>query len=443
MQSAALIILREGEDQATFIPRLFLLQNKEPEKYEILNEVCERMQFIEILKYSDFYWSLISPNNPQVLLQVQYQLDRLLSYLTLTCLDAISHDGRKYSEFNNWISNEITNGVNVELSQAITNLRTLPTDRASVLEFPKVIDKYYSRYKKSFGIGRSFKKAVRCFGTTWLHPWLSDIYIINKNINIRKPINMEITWEKITTRNKIKIIADYWIFLRNSYTHSVYYRKPQEIRGLKYLSTANNPDRFNIRLINESNIFISRKIDYAVGLKSNLSESDVLRLFVISYLRNWLNIVDDQTFIKRYLERVDYRSISHQLLHEIRFNHLLLSHWAITPIFAEWSWSHDISSKVLFNTNASDIFLSYPNKSHDTILWHEVYRYCVLVKTINDQLTTFTASIEENRANPSIEQTRLIQLFNENRINWKIPELFNKITSIETLVHLALEDGDY
>jgi len=71
-----------------------------------------------------------------------------------------------------------------------------------------------------------------------------------------------------------------------------------------------------------------KPVDWFIGSWSSFSESDFIRLILITQIRNkLLGINDDETFVESFILRTEYRYMGYQFLDELRINSENIRDW--------------------------------------------------------------------------------------------------------------------
>jgi hypothetical protein len=107
LQSVEYRVLKSSKEDDVLFDSLRELKTNNLEKLKKIFEICARLRFVDQIRYNTVL-SLhndIFDNYGFIEKWFQYQLDRLNTYLTLTCIDVAS--GNDYSRFYEWFSSKL------------------------------------------------------------------------------------------------------------------------------------------------------------------------------------------------------------------------------------------------------------------------------------------------------------------------------------------------
>jgi len=193
MSFAAHRILREGSSEIEFNKRLNDLRERNPEQARAFEEICQRLEFAELLKYNARF---SIPRRTGADLMLQYQIDRISVYLTLTALDQIARvelSGKEMLPFPEWF---------------ISRLKSEDSIR---------------------GVTRLFKRLLQARVDPWLKEFLCRVFVLAKKPQFKDTVRPgSLPWSDLTTEEKYDLIINYLWYLRNQYTHAPKYLDTQE-----------------------------------------------------------------------------------------------------------------------------------------------------------------------------------------------------------------------
>ena len=417
IHSVAHKILCARYDPIAFAVKLRDLKNANQSRFEKLFGICARLEFIEQLRHT---LSLaVSPKNLQAAL---YQLDRLVTYLTTTCIDIAT--GERYQAYHEWLQQAYgVNSLGDNWKAAIEELNEAEGD----LEIAELFIKWTSRiyeedYQEKTSIRRAFKGFV-CDMPNWFRKWLFKEYIIEYSDNpfaLRKR-----EWGKLTDEEKCKRIAFYLYDLRNLYTHTVIHYQPMDSTQ-RFARRTNGIDGYVSILFPP----LSPKGKHrTVILRIGFDESDIVRLLVVAWLRrNWLDIQDDESFIQRYLDRTDYRRLGFEFLLELKYNLKLVEEWCSNHLYAHSLNRSYLSESKLEDTAAKKFIAKHEAVYHHTLGRIPINTYLASIERINLKIAEFNAQCADY--DWRIKAREMDTLFSEII---KLPEARQLIRCIERI----------
>lgn len=274
--------------------KLNTLQENDPKRLETLVGVCARLSLIDQIRMFSFAGSTQYERD-----NFLYQINRLSSYLTTTCIDILT--GEHYQPYYQWLEEAYKSGTLGDTwDQAITELSKCVTQEKTASMFVKQTKNLHEHgYKETTSMRKAFKDFVS-EGESKLKDWLLQNYIVEElNSNFEPKKN----WQSLDDEKKCRNIAYYLYDLRNLYTHTVIPFQPME--SVQH-NNSNLPEKYQVQGFGA--IFFpptskgepSRRISLPVDKK----ESDVIRLLIIIWIRaHWLHIeTDSESFLQTYWE---------------------------------------------------------------------------------------------------------------------------------------------
>ncbi len=350
LDSPAQRILREDSDPPAFSALLAKYHHNSPEQSRRLHSICTRLEFVEQLNHS------LSVRTAQHR-RLEYQTSRLVTHLTLTCLDIVAARTASFQEFPHWLSSQLKRSPNewphsirdairqvVDASQDAVSLRhrllrPRPhadlTSTAGTTLSAGLVAAYNKDYLPNFGMRRGFGWLITTAIPDWLKTWLADTFFIVKGDII--PIVLDdapsLDWLNMSLEQRLARIADYLYQARNVYTHSVRHHPAMDIEGIF---------RLPIRGTNYRFAFIDRTddipspVEWSIGLKEGLPESEVIRLIIVVELRRRIGIEDSSPLIETFSFRAQYRRLAYRFLSELAFNKAVLLAWGRARVLDSW-----------------------------------------------------------------------------------------------------------
>ncbi len=317
-------VLVKGLGDQEFYSKLNEVKTKNPYLFRKLSHVCARLRFIDSLRFEiqfsgdeDNLWGP-SPSNRTL----QYQIDRLKTYLTLTCIDISA--GNEFHLFDGWLISKLKQTPEqwpLTLSQGIEELISIEQP----LEFAKALKNWLPIIKQDYlndhGVKRNFVDFIKADIPAWLANWLSaNVFLYRGEISSEEALK---EFYYLDVEKKVELIANYLFEMRNKYTHTVELVEPHEDRRTRFfLPPWSNVESNSIQIRTiHKNGYQENKIIWTVGIKSNVAESDIIRLILITQIRNkLLAIKDDETFLPLLIARIKYRHIGYLFLDELEEN---------------------------------------------------------------------------------------------------------------------------
>lgn len=353
----------------------------------------------------------------------QYELNRTKTYLTLTCIDVAA--GRSYKRFYEWLTNNLkkrndadNSFINIGLNEIFgsPSLNELSTNLIEWIN-NVLLDRYISEY----GVRCKFLEFIKD-SPDWLIDWLlSSYYIYNGELDNKKLSE----FYGMQPAKKLDLIANYYFFLRNKFTHTIEYIETHEDEQTYFFQSPFGKEKeesFLPRVIYEDGDD-SKPILWTIGLLSNLNESDIVRTVLIIQIRQkLLNIDDDPSAIDSCLIRNEYRFLGYSFLNELTENLNTIKNWQyynnedfrykysegrLNPLsfrfslaFIEFHNSHFPDSKnrlypSLFEQQNNICQKKYPSMRHVERL--DLSEYIELFEQFNSELNSNKRSTSSNR----------------------------------------------
>jgi hypothetical protein len=219
-------VLSIRDDSIAFAIKLRDLREKDPERFERLFGICERLEFVEQLRHTA---RMAISHEYEKERHALYQLNRLTTYLMTTCIDIAT--GERFQNYKTWLSkNYKALDAEDNWEKAIRALSEA-TDKAEVAKLfvESTASVYEKNYEPNMSIRRSFVNFI-CSMDDWFKEWLfNDKYVIQlSSSDIFSEDFQEPRWETLDTDGKCERIAHYLYDVRNLYTHTVDYYAPYD-----------------------------------------------------------------------------------------------------------------------------------------------------------------------------------------------------------------------
>jgi len=378
-------VLREGGDEVEFNRNLERLQDLNPRRLEITIEICERLEFGELLKYNSRFTHFTAVGGQ---LNREYQVDRLITYLALTSLDIISREEyqcREFRDFPDWLfaslEDPITKPSIVSMIDALENKNAVSIIDILRTTIPNLKTAYY--YEE--GVSRLFKRILREGVDHWMREWLCSIYFIAKNAPFRDTISPQtLPWNQLGVEDRYVLLADYLFSLRNLYTHTSSYINTQELN--RFRSTERDAPSFAIRYSDVPDA-ITQRVKWFVALRSDLAESEVIRMISVHILRKWLGYHDNLGYIETYLRRLTFRYNTYSLDNELIYNSHVIGKWATIESQVILLSRSDLNNFRLTTTFANQMLaLSDPSNRYRPFILEELPQYLDLLTRVNNNV---------------------------------------------------------
>lgn len=383
--SPAMKILREGQRHRDIFVPLMDLYDSDRTRYDELHAICARLEFVEQLKYASTL--RVAPYQERA---AQYQLDRLLTYLTLTCVDVAA--GRGHKEFIAWLIAEMQERSPRENISNLVNA-LVSTDSPELVHniLGSELQKLYLKdYLDEEGIGRKFKRFLSAdLPEEWLKDWLSDVYVILKGDEF--PPDTIGSWFERDVLERCELIAEHLYETRIKYTHTVEYHPDieDEESGVMVLNVGGKQYGFSSF---HKDGDIRSQTTRNVGVKRGLIESNIIRLIVVIHLRKELEIKTERSLIDTFLKRASYRRFGYSFLRELHINFETIQQWC-----ADHSLVKDYAPIVLLAESAATEFIKLDKQLYrgGDFSFSNPDSYLEHIEKINQQIATIKESIGE------------------------------------------------
>jgi len=385
MPSAVHRILREGGDEQDFNQRLAKIKAEDLPRLQIIEEICSRLEFGELLKYSSQFTHHTDIGGS---LSLDYNTDRLVTYLGLTSLDILAREqftGHDFHDFPAWFISKLKlpdppNAI-TSMVEALRSARGHSALNVLLQRFPAIREAYYEEE----GVSRLFKRLLRDVVDSWMQEWLCSIFFLGKDVPFRDTVRpSSLPWAHLPTTERFSLIADYLFFLRNLYTHTSRHIDTQELG--QFRDPNRQPLSFSIRY-SEVPDAITDKVRWFVALRSDLAESEVVRMISVHLMRKWLGYSDDAAFVETYLSRLTFRYHTYALTHELLVNSNTVSRWALIESQATLLNRFDLQS-LLLATNSAKALLALGGMPcrYRPFIQEQIPRYLDLLSRLNNRV---------------------------------------------------------
>ena len=364
-------VLVKGRGDQDFHSKLNEVKTNNPNLFRKLSHVCARLRFIDSLRFEiqfsgdeDDLWGS-SPSYRTL----QYQIDRLKTYLTLTCIDVSA--GNEFQLFDEWLMSKLKQKPEKwsrTLKQGIEELISIEFPPAFAKGLKNWLPRIKEDYLKDHGVTRNFLDFIKDDIPVWLAKWLSEnVFLYRGKISSRDELEK---FYYLDMEHKIELVAKYLFEMRNKYTHTVEMVEPLEDGQTKIFLppwTYKDENSIQIRTIreirtNRKNGNLEEKIIWTVGIKSNVAESDIFRLILIAQIRNKLLVIkDDETFIPSFFARIRYRYVGYLFLDELDKN---LNDLRKVKLFIFDKKNYRLSKNLEFKKKNAESFIQLHNEQY-------------------------------------------------------------------------------
>lgn len=318
-------ILSFRDEEILIAKRLKILKTLDVARFRKLGGICDRLDFKERFRHTS---RLLAKEGVEQ--YIIYQRDRLNAYLTATCID-VAAGQNDFQQFFDWLRSELKSDKTRASTESLVNSLALAKSESEVVKQlargmnAHRLDSTAYEYLEEQGVRRGFKRALNSLDD-WLKEWLTEVYFIVGDFILRPGIAN--SWLELNDVQKYARVVDYLYQLRNTYTHTVSYRPTMEDVWGSF-TTSINGVRYRFRSIDNGDSTMSE-----IGLREDLSETDVIELLVVLYLRTKIVLLnDDQSFLGRYMERLHYRRLRYRFLFELQQNLKLVQAWCSNHLF--------------------------------------------------------------------------------------------------------------
>jgi len=289
LNSSVYRTLSVGDTPADFADRLEPLRLDNQQRLKRLFGICGRLVFAEQIHNTPI--SVTTTTRERI--RFLYQIDRLATYLTTTCIDIAT--GERFQHYHEWLKEAYeSNLLSDSWDKAVGELG----EARSASEIEKLFVKWtFDIYKVDYQSKMSIRQAFKEFvwdTPPWFKEWLFKEYIVEYLDFSLKP--SEPRWTALADKDKCRRLAFYLYEVRNLYTHTVIPYQPMDFiqrsfpqSGVGgYVATIFPPSSKDEKF-------------RSVALPAGVKESDVIRLLVIIWLRkHWLKFEDRESLLERY-----------------------------------------------------------------------------------------------------------------------------------------------
>jgi hypothetical protein len=202
IKSVGYKVLSIRDDPIAFAIELRDFREKDPERFERLFGICERLEFVEQLRHTA---RMAIGHEYTKERQALYQLDRLTTYLMTTCIDIAT--GKSFESYKVWLARNYKDlDIEDDWNAAIRMLSdTTDKDKAEVARlFVKSTARIHEKlYEPNMSVRRGFVDFI-CNMDGWFKEWLfNDKYVIQlSSSDIFSEDFQEPRWETLVLRPK-------------------------------------------------------------------------------------------------------------------------------------------------------------------------------------------------------------------------------------------------
>jgi hypothetical protein len=248
-------------------------------------------------------------------------------------------------------------------------------------EIPAIKEAYYEEE----GVSRLFKRLLREVVSPWMQEWLCSVFFLAERVPFRDTIPpSSLPWPDLKLQEQFVLITDYFYFLRNLYTHTSKHAQTQELG--EFRAPTRDSLSFSIRYSDVPEA-ITDRVGWFVALRSDLSESEVIRMVCVHLLRKWLRYRDDRDFVETYLTRLTFRFSTYSLVQELIYNSNTIGKWALIESRLTLLNRFDLSSLLLATTSATRLVgLSSSTGRYRPFLVDQLPTFLELTSKLNDSV---------------------------------------------------------
>jgi len=265
-----------------FFSKLSSLHNQNNDRYQILVGVCARLIFAEQIKNTPVQGGNVLEKH-----LFMNQLNRLSTYLTITCIDALL--GERFEYYDDWLQKNYAQMPSV-WEEVFSEVKQVGTSQ----QFAKLFVRWTKTIFSEKYLNSSMHKAFKSFITSnneWVKRWLFEKYVIeilDKNFDPVVP-----KWISLNSDEKSKRIAEHLYELRNRFTHGVSFHDP-----LDQIQDSAGRDGV-VGFV--ATIIVGKRNRRMVALPMELPERDLIQFLIVLWVRShWLYINDHEGFISDY-----------------------------------------------------------------------------------------------------------------------------------------------
>ncbi len=223
-EGIAFTIFGFGTEPLEFARRLTKLRDDEPANYDLLNDIAQRLVFINQLRYKIAAQSGDMGTTFRII--VDSNIDALETYLLCTCIDAIA-GGREYVEFPDWLDenmDEMERKLKIGVFRSLfTILQHIFRQKTINQNYLDITHKLFEEYKDSeVGLTRKFRELFENLPES-LKDLIVDRFIWTKGDWASSRYQDSVKrWVALSTNDKIKKLATEYLygFRRSKYTHA-------------------------------------------------------------------------------------------------------------------------------------------------------------------------------------------------------------------------------
>lgn len=415
-----------------FVPLMDIHANN-PDLSKKLHQICDRLVFVERLKHGSTF--KLGFNESRI---SQYQLDRLVLYMSLTCIDAAA--GREYKSFESWLRKELKlESPRASVSEMLDNLLVCEDHsklkKALSTWVCKLHAKEYLETDKE-GIGRKFRSFLSTDLPEWVQAWLANVYVIVEGDRLPRRTS-EWKWFDRNINSRCQAIAKHLFELRNKYTHTVNYLPSMEYNDL--YARGMTIEHYNFSRFQRDDEIHSPTVKH-VGVRSGSSESDIVRFLLVVQLRRWVGINSDPKIAQTYFDRAEYRRCGFEFLNELDMNFQIIQKWGLEVL----DLYHDAPVSELYTESAIKFLhlhdrLSFSQNSSSVWLTSYIQEIGSVNNIINASINGRENEIANNREFLLQKRELLDKLIKADEIRRAI----SKITHIQRDIFERLNQSYY
>lgn len=353
-------------------------------RLRVIESVCARLEFAELAKYAPTYIPFSDTGGRPSL---TYQTDRLVAHLALTTLDVIAREqfaAGEFSDFPKWLTRKLAMSP---LPATLTRLAEdyPPAPGKSLPEFlAGVMSPLQEAYYQEQGVSRLFNRLLVELDP-WMLDWLCSVFFLANDVPFRDTVQpSSLPWRNLPNHKRITLIAKYLYFVRNLYTHTTSHLDAHELSEFR-LAPAQGMS-FSIRYTDIPDR-VTDKVEWFIALRSDIPESEAIRMIAVHLLRKWIGFTDGPSFIDNYLIRLSFRFHAYRVEKELTYNSTIVGNWATIGIRVLRLGRFDLPTLLLATSSISTLStFDFSSLRYRPFLIERLQPYLQLASSLNAQV---------------------------------------------------------
>jgi hypothetical protein len=303
----AQVLRQAGDSRTDFLNRLHGFYIKKPEAYDRFHGIRSRIKLVENLSEIRELW--IADHEAA---RVQYEIERLCTYLAIACIDASESD-KGFVTFPVWLRRQLRDESPLKNVQtAVECLTTASTDHEISRALRESLPNLELDYRREQGIRQGFYRFFSQLPQS-VRTWLCSTYLLIPtkedciSVLVKGAgdgLSVEDYWAGLSDQERLDTIADYLYGIRNTHTHTVARIETVEWGRGPILHWTIRGEDWGFR---EARF---RDKDWCVGSPANRPESKIVRLLVVGALRKSLGFDDSDELVSNFWAASELRSLA-------------------------------------------------------------------------------------------------------------------------------------